>query len=120
MSPPGRRRSSLPRPLQSSLSQGGVRLGDAIQAWIRSLRLEERAELNPLEQEWTSMVGAAFAAHSRPGPLESSGDMTVYVDNSVWLSEMERHARAGLLANLQTRFGKAKIRGVRLRLDPGR
>jgi hypothetical protein len=48
----------------------------------------------------------------------NADELVVYVDSTVWLSELYR-SRAQMLANLQKAFGK-RIRTLRLQIDPGR
>jgi predicted nucleic acid-binding Zn ribbon protein len=108
------------RPLEASPDQGGIPMSAVVRAFMKSLRLEETAELRPLEQDWAALAGPRWAPHTRPGPLDPAGTLTVFVDHSLWLSELQRTGQAQLLAALQGRYGKTRIRGLRLRLDPGR
>lgn len=68
-------------------------------------------------QDWESLVGQQVAQHARPGRWER-GILTVYVKNSVWLSELRRFGEKAMLDNLQKRFGRRKVKGIRLQLDP--
>lgn len=69
-----------------------------------------------LARDWLEVVGPAVARHTRPGRM-LAGRLVVYVDNSVWLSELARVHRRRMLSNLQARFGK-RIRSLALQLDP--
>lgn len=94
-----------------------LRLGEALPAVMKRLGLAEPHWLNVLEEEWPRLVGQAVARHTRPGRYERQA-VTVFVDGSVWLSELSRYGRREMLANLQKRFGADRIRGVNLCLDP--
>jgi predicted nucleic acid-binding Zn ribbon protein len=73
--------------------------------------------LDSMVAEWPALVGKAVAAHCRPGRLEK-GELTVFVDSSVWLNELVRYSRQQLLSNLQAKFGRNEVRSVRVQLDP--
>ena len=93
-------------------------IGDIIPTLMKKLGLESEHWVEVLDREWPALAGDAVARHTRPGRLEK-GILTVFVDSSVWLSELSRYGKQQLLANLQTQFGKKKVRDVRLQLDPG-
>lgn len=97
---------------------GGLAIGKLIEPFLKSIRIEEQAQLGGLIEKWGEAVGKGVAAHSRPGRL-SNRELTVFVDSSVWLSELQRYAQRELLANLQKAFGRDTIQKVRLQLDPG-
>lgn len=84
------------------------RLGGGDDVWLR--RMEAR---------WPSLVGEAVAAHSRPGRFDR-GTLTVFVDNSVWLSELTRFGQREILARVQKDFPDQRIRNLRFQLDPDR
>jgi len=107
------------RPRSLPVADGGVALGEAIRQVIRTLERESPSWTTELAAEWPALAGAGAGAHTRPGGWRN-GDLVVYVDNSVWLSELKRYGQRDLLAALQRRFGKERIRQVRLQLDPGR
>ena len=84
---------------------------------IRSLEPERNSWADTLEEEWSSVLGPPFAAHSRPGRLEG-GRLVIFVDSSVWLSELSRYGRGKILSALQRRFGAQRITSVSVALDP--
>ena len=98
---------------------GGLPIGRIIGPLLKSVERQEQAPGNALIGDWEAVVGKAVAAHTRPGRI-ANGDLTVYVDSSVWLSELQRYAQRELLANLQKACGAGAIRRVRLQLDPGK
>jgi predicted nucleic acid-binding Zn ribbon protein len=92
-------------------------IGQTIAALMKKLGLEEQHWVGVLGEEWTSLVGDAVAKHTRPGAYKQ-GCLTVFVDNSVWFSELSRYGHRDMLANLQRRFGRDKVRRIRLQMDP--
>ncbi len=92
-------------------------LAEGIAAVLRTHLPRGTAELQALTAEWTALVGSDLARHTRPGALDR-GCLTIYVDGSAWLSELQRFAQKRLLTAVQKRFGPAVIRQLRLRLDP--
>ena len=84
---------------------------------IRSLEPERNRWADTLEEDWATMVGPPFAAHTRPGRMEG-GRLVVFVDHSAWLSELSRYGRGKILSALQGRFGAERITSVSFALDP--
>jgi hypothetical protein len=111
-----RRRSPPPRSAPAE-RDGGIRIGDIIARYPGTLGLEQRTVGPDIEREWAAAVGPAVAAHTRPGRLDRD-QLVVFVDSSPWLSELQRFAVAELLEKVQARFGRERIRRVRLQLDP--
>ena len=97
--------------------RGPSPISDVIPDVMRKFGLGERHWLNVLDEEWAGLVGEAVAKHTRPGRLVGRG-LIVFVDNSVWLGELARYGKEQILVKLQQRFGRNKIREVRLQLDP--
>jgi predicted nucleic acid-binding Zn ribbon protein len=81
------------------------------------LGLEQDRWLAELQAEWATVAGAGVASHSRPGRLER-GNLTVFVDSSVWLSELSRYGQKQMLANIRRRFGESRVSTLSFRLDP--
>ncbi len=92
-------------------------LGEMLPAVMRSLGLEQVHWSVRLEADWPAITGAVLAAHTRPGTIRD-GVLTIFVDSSVWLSELARFGRKPLLDKLQAAYGAAEIRDIRLQLDP--
>ena len=105
--------------LPPSLTDGGIPMKHAMMALMKSLRLDDQAKLGRLESDWERLAGKPAANHTRPGPL-NNGELVIFVDNSMWLSELHRKSRGQLLQSLQQAFGPTVIRSIRLQLDPGR
>ena len=79
--------------------------------------LEARVWEQSLTSEWESLVGLPLAKHTRPGRYQY-GTLYVYIDHPTWLSELSRFGQAEILLKLQERFGKDKIKKLRLQIDP--
>ncbi len=84
---------------------------------VKRLGLEEDQWLITLGSEWAVLAGDAVAAHTRPGQFKD-GKLIVFVDSSVWLSELKRYGRKEMLEKLQKRFGRDKIKDLALQMDP--
>ncbi len=70
-----------------------------------------------VRKAWPELIGPAAARHARPGVLDR-GALVVFAENTVWLSELSRGDRGGLLKRLQRRFGADRFRAVRWKPDP--
>ena len=84
---------------------------------MKKIGLEQPLWEQTLLREWEEIVGPQVAQHARPGRLDRK-ILCVYIANSVWLMELRRFGEKAMLNNLQQRFGRATIKGVRLQLDP--
>ena len=83
---------------------------------MKRLGLDNQHWLEVMCDEWAGIVGADVARHTRPGGFQNK-NLTIFVDGSVWLSELARFGRDKMLSNLQKRFGADRITTVSLRLD---
>ncbi len=92
---------------------------------IRSLipRLMERIQesthlhVEEIQRIWPETAGPSIAGHARPGALEK-GTLIVFVDHSMWLSEIQRNHARTLLQRLQAAYPQGSIRRLAFRLDP--
>lgn len=92
-------------------------LAEGVAAVLRSLQPQGQGWLATLAAEWPALVGADVARHTRPGGIERR-TLLVYVDSSVWLSELQRFGQKRLLDNVRKRFAEARVDALRLRIDP--
>ena len=92
-------------------------IAQALPAVLKQLGLEDRQWLTALAAEWEQVAGAALARHTRPGRFDGSV-LTVFVDNSVWLSELKRYGQDKLLANVRQRADAGRVHSLRFTLDP--
>jgi predicted nucleic acid-binding Zn ribbon protein len=84
---------------------------------MKHVRVEDEQWVSDLSAEWPTLVGEAVSRHTRPGRLER-GELRVFVDSAVWLSELKRWGGPKVLSNLTRRFGPSRIRAVRFEMDP--
>ena len=75
------------------------------------------ALLDQIREDWRELAGPGAATHARPGYLDRQ-TLVIFVDSAVWLDELVRYERAGILARLQQRFGVEAIKALRLQADP--
>jgi predicted nucleic acid-binding Zn ribbon protein len=113
-----RERCRIADPFPPPPENPGADLGSVVADVMKRIGLTADHWLNTLEEEWTDLVGATVAKHTRPGRFERKR-LTVYVDSSVWLHELSRTGRHLMLANLEKRYGPGKITSVSFHLDPG-
>ena len=93
-------------------------ISDIIPGIMKKLGLEQEQWTTVLDREWTELVGATVAAHTRPGRYQNR-QLVVFVDSATWLNELKRYNQAEMLKKLQARFGADKIRRLSLQPDPG-
>lgn len=93
-------------------------VGDVVGAILKRLGLDAGYDLAGMAEAWPALVGEAVARHTRPGQMVGT-ELVVYVDSSVWLSELSRGGLPLMLSKVQQRFGRNRVRSVRLQLDPG-
>lgn len=92
-------------------------LGQAIPELMKELGTADLYLRDEIVREWAGMLGPALAKNTRPGPVER-GSLTVFVTNSMWLSELKRYSAKLLMQKLQNKFGADRIRSLRIQLDP--
>ena len=100
------------------MADGGVSISAMVGSLVSTLKLDEQGRMGILIEKWSMAVGKGIAAHTRPGRLINK-ELTIFVDSSPWLSELQRGAKKELLAKLQSVFGRDVILTVRLSMDPG-
>jgi predicted nucleic acid-binding Zn ribbon protein len=98
-----------------------VRLGDALQNYLRDSGLDERVEEATIVPEWTERVGAAIAAVTTP-LRTSRGTLLVAVRTSAWLMELRLMERE-ILRRLNEGRERGRIERIRFLMageeDPG-
>ena len=75
------------------------------------------ALLDQIKEAWRELAGPGAATHARPGYLDRQ-TLVIFVDSAVWLNELVRYERAGILARIQQRLGAEAIKALRLQADP--
>jgi len=90
-------------------------LSDIIPGIIKKMGLSQRVKEAEVVKEWPEMVGKAIAKHCQPVSLEK-GVLTVYVDSSPWLNELQRFSKMMILEKLQSKLGKKAVKDIRFRI----
>ena len=93
-------------------------VGDVLSSVVDELGVADTQWMLTLADEWRSIVGAAVAKHTRPGMLDGR-TLTVYVDSSVWLSEISRYGSREMLDSIRKQLGGDQVTRLNFRLDPG-
>ncbi len=96
---------------------GGISLPEGVNEVLKKIGLADASQLAGITEEWSSIVGLQVAQHTRPGTLQNA-ELSVYVDSSVWLHELQRYGLKTMLGNLQKHFGATRVKKVRLHIDP--
>ena len=96
----------------------GHAISESLGLLVDKLGLDHRGWAAQCEENWGDIVGAGVAQHTRPGKLLGT-KLVVYVDTSVWLSELSRNGQRTMLKRLQDKFGPERVSAITLRLDPG-
>ena len=100
------------------LPESDVAIRDVVSAIFKSIDVRRQpALLDQIREAWRELAGPGAATHARPGYLDRQ-TLVIFVDSAVWLDELVRYARAGILARLQQRFGAEAIKALRLQADP--
>jgi predicted nucleic acid-binding Zn ribbon protein len=92
-------------------------IGRLLDGVMKRLGLDSQQWLTSMAAEWSAVVGDAVARHTRPGRYEER-TLIVFVDSSVWLSELKRYGQDKILVNVQRRAGADRVRAVSLQMDP--
>lgn len=88
-----------------------VRLGDALQSYLRDSGLDERVEEATILPEWAERVGEAIADVTRPVRV-SRGALIVAVRTSAWLMELRLMERE-ILRRINEGRAKGRIERIR-------
>jgi predicted nucleic acid-binding Zn ribbon protein len=112
-----RERLYLDSPAPPPPFREAVPLGSIVGDLIRRIGSERQDWLARLARDWTTVAGADVASHTRPGRLDQ-GCLIVFVDSSVWLSELTRYGKPRLLQNVQAYAGAKNVKRLALQLDP--
>ena len=100
------------------LAEPDVAVGEIINDIFKSIDVRRQpALLDQIRETWPELAGPGAATHARPGYLDRQ-TLVIFVDSAVWLDELARYERAGILARLHQRFGAEAIKALRLQADP--
>lgn len=92
------------------MSREPTRLGDVLDAAMARLPLADELANYPIWSEWTTLVGAVVASHTRPKRLRR-GVLVVDVDGPEWMHQL-RYLKRDLCQRLNDRLGKRVVRDL--------
>ena len=99
------------------MSEGPIRLGDAIRSLLENSQLGERMSEASIVPEWAERVGAGVAAVTTPLRV-SGGTLFVAVRSSAWLMELQL-MEGEFLRRLNAGREKGRIKRIRFVMQDG-
>lgn len=90
-------------------------ISEIIPKVIARLGLTQKVRTAELISSWSGIVGEAVACHTKPVTLDK-GCLTINVDSSPWLSELERYSKQKILENIQKKLDNKSVRYLRFRI----
>lgn len=90
-------------------------ISEIIPKVITKLGLAQKVKEIELIRDWPEIVGNSVAKHCKPVTLDR-GYLTINVDSSPWLTELERYSKQQMLLKVQDRLGKKAVRMIRFRI----
>ncbi len=90
-------------------------ISDIITKVIAKMGLAQKVKEAEIVRDWSIIVGEAIAKHCQPITLERAV-LTVNVDSSPWLNELQRFSKGIILKKIQTRLGEKAIKDIRFRI----
>jgi predicted nucleic acid-binding Zn ribbon protein len=88
-------------------------LGAAIGGLLDDQGWRTAAAVGSVFGRWEQIVGAALAAHTRPGGF-TDGELLVIADSTAWATQV-RLLRSQLIRRLNTELGDGTVTGVKVR-----
>jgi predicted nucleic acid-binding Zn ribbon protein len=88
-------------------------LGAAIEGLLDDQGWRTAAAVGSVFGRWEQIVGAALAAHTRPGGF-TDGELLVIADSTAWATQV-RLLRSQLIRRLNTELGDGTVTGVKVR-----
>jgi predicted nucleic acid-binding Zn ribbon protein len=92
-------------------------LKEPMNALLASLGLRTDSIQQQLMNQWSDIAGNPLCRHIRPGPLQNTS-LTVYVTNSVMLTELRLRQGPALLKNIQSAVGADAVKKLFFQIDP--
>lgn len=90
-------------------------IGDIIPKVIKKMGLTQRLKEAEVLRDWGVIVGDLIARHCLPVKLEKAC-LTVNVDSSPWLNELQKFSKPVILQKLQARLGQKAVKDIRFRI----
>ena len=89
-------------------------IGDIVKVVFARMESEKTLSREDIEERWKAFVGPAASKHTRPASLRKNA-LTVFVDSSGWMQEMNLQKRK-ILKQLKSAFGKDKISAIHFKI----
>ncbi|MGC8744548.1 MAG: DUF721 domain-containing protein [Verrucomicrobiia bacterium] len=86
-------------------------VADVVKNVFEKIKFEERRSQAEVINVWKNALDPLIVAHTQPVALKN-GVLIVYVDNSVWLNEINSFWKQDILLKLQSAFGKTMIKNI--------
>jgi len=102
-------------PLEKARTVAAQPVGDLLPKLMVDLKLDARRAEAELVKVWNALIDPVVTTHAQPANLHK-GTLFVNVDSSVWLSEIVRYRRKGILDLLQNSFGKSVVQKISFRI----
>lgn len=112
-----RQRFSLPPHARPRPPDRIASIQSLIPSLIEKFNDSTHLHVEALSRLWPKLSGSPIAAHTRLGALKN-GLLTVYVDHSIWLSEIQRYHSSTLLKRIQSAYPQGHVRSLSFRLEP--
>jgi predicted nucleic acid-binding Zn ribbon protein len=93
-----------------------VPIADALAAFLKGSGLEKRVDQATAIDDWPNVVGGKIAAVTKALSITPDGILFVAVTTNAWMTELSL-MEPELLAALNSRKGRDRIRKIRYRLD---
>ena len=90
-------------------------IGEIIPHVIAKMGLTQKVKEAEVVRDWKGIVGEVIAKHCKPVALERAF-LTVNVDSSPWLNELQRFSKPLILQKLQDKLGEKAIKDIKFRI----
>ncbi len=90
---------------------GPEAIGPIVREILSRLGLKELMASSRVFEIWDTVVGAAIAVHARPYSFRD-GILTVNVDSSVWLAQLERYRKRQIRDKLNKELPNPLVKKV--------
>ena len=90
---------------------GPEAIGPIVKDIISRLGLKELTASSRVFEIWDTVVGSAIALHARPYSFRE-GILTVNVDSSVWLAQLERYRKRQIRDKLNSQLPHPLVKRV--------
>lgn len=93
-----------------------VSISDTLDNILEGVRMADEHWLNKLRDTWVAVAGDV-AKHTVPASIDGKC-LNVYVDSSVWLTELSQYGGKQLLKNIRSAGFADKVATIRFQINP--